>query len=125
MATKYVVTAPYVTLLGDTPDGRRLVGLYRGSPVPDGVPEASLKHHLDAGLIAPVKEAEALLEADAGELPSNTGSVDGEPAPGASVEAPAKSASKADWEAYARSQGATDADLDGATKDSLVTKYGA
>lgn len=37
---------------------------------------------------------------------------------------PAKSASKGDWEAYARSQGATDEDLDGATKEDLVATYG-
>jgi hypothetical protein len=37
---------------------------------------------------------------------------------------PAKSAPKGDWEAYARSQGATDADLDGVTKDDLVATYG-
>lgn len=37
---------------------------------------------------------------------------------------PAKSASKGDWEAYARSQGATDEDLDGVTKDDLVATYG-
>ncbi|WP_243061155.1 hypothetical protein [Nocardioides sp. SR21] len=37
---------------------------------------------------------------------------------------PSKSASKADWEAYARSQGATDEDLEGVTKDDLVATYG-
>lgn len=38
---------------------------------------------------------------------------------------PAKSANKGDWEAYARSQGATDADLEGKTKDDLVDAYGS
>lgn len=37
---------------------------------------------------------------------------------------PAKSAPKGAWEAYARSQGATDEDLDGVTKDDLVATYG-
>lgn len=44
---------------------------------------------------------------------------------GASDGPPAKSASKGDWEAYARSQGATDEELDGLTKDELVAGYGA
>lgn len=38
---------------------------------------------------------------------------------------PAKSASKGDWEAYARSQGATDEDLDGKSKADLIDAYGA
>lgn len=37
---------------------------------------------------------------------------------------PAKSASKGDWESYARSQGATDEDLAGLNKDDLVSLYG-
>lgn len=37
---------------------------------------------------------------------------------------PAKSSSKGDWEAYARSQGATDENLAGATKDDLIAAYG-
>lgn len=37
---------------------------------------------------------------------------------------PAKSANKAAWEAYARSQGATDEDLDGTSKDDLIAAYG-
>ena len=31
---------------------------------------------------------------------------------------------KGHWEAYARSQGATDAELEGVTKEDLVTTYG-
>jgi hypothetical protein len=38
------------------------------------------------------------------------------------VEAPAKSATKAEWVAYAASQGATDADK--ATKADLIEQYG-
>lgn len=37
---------------------------------------------------------------------------------------PAKSALKPEWEAYARSQGASDADLDGKSKDDLINAYG-
>lgn len=39
--------------------------------------------------------------------------------------APSKSASKADWEAFARTRGATDADIEGWTKEDLVTQYGS
>lgn len=38
---------------------------------------------------------------------------------------PRGNARLADWQAYARSQGATDADLDGASRDDLRAKYGS
>lgn len=40
------------------------------------------------------------------------------------AEAPSGSASKADWQAYARSTGASDADLDGLTRDQLRDTFG-
>jgi hypothetical protein len=82
MATTYVVTAPYITVSTGTPEGRRLVGFYAGATLPDDVPEESIKHHLDSGLIAKSGEAEKELAAQPGELPSNTGSVSGEAVPG-------------------------------------------
>ena len=42
---------------------------------------------------------------------------------GTSTEPPAASASKGAWTAYARAQGATDADLDGKTRDQLRDAY--
>lgn len=125
MATKYVVTAPYVTMLADTVDGRRLVGLYRGAPVPDGVPEESIQHHLDSHLIAPLAEAEA----QPGEVSSETGSEPASTEPGAgeasAVEAPAGNASLEDWQEFARSKGASDEDLEGKTRNDLRDSYGA
>ena len=41
------------------------------------------------------------------------------------VEPPARSAPKADWEAFARAQGANEEDLEGQTKDDLVSAYGS
>ena len=38
--------------------------------------------------------------------------------------APAKSANKGEWETFARAQGATDADLDGLSKDAMIERYG-
>lgn len=42
----------------------------------------------------------------------------------ATANVPTKSSSKADWEAHARAQGATDEDLAGKTKDDLIAAYG-
>jgi hypothetical protein len=43
----------------------------------------------------------------------------------ADVTEPAGNASLAAWQDYARTQGATDADLDGKTRDELRDKYGS
>lgn len=67
-----------------------------------------------------VEDARRLVKAGAVTPVSETDGDDGSDAD----TAPAKSASKADWEAYARAEGATDADLDGVTKDDLVAAYG-
>lgn len=71
---------------------------------------------LDKDHVEQLEEEGFIEEREEPELPENAGDQgDG---------APTKSASKGDWEAYARSQGATDEDLDGLTKDELVAKYG-
>lgn len=59
MAKSYVVTAPYVTLVTATPQGRRLVGFYRDAPVPGDVDQGVIDRHVEAGMIAEVgKEPE-------------------------------------------------------------------
>lgn len=50
---------------------------------------------------------------------------DGEPATGEQVEQPGGNASKADWTEYAKSKGATDADLEGKTRDEIRDAYGS
>jgi hypothetical protein len=102
MAPSYTVTAPLVVVPDESGADRYL---YKGAPVPGDI----AKEHTDR------LAAEGLIEETS--TPAVAATTDED-------EPPAKSASKADWEAYARSQGATDADLDGATKDDLVATYG-
>lgn len=92
----YTVTAPLVVLRQQ--DGS-YVHLYEGTPVPDSGDTNHVKQLVDYGMLSAAAD---------------------EPADGP----PARSASKADWEDYARSQGATDADINGVTKDDLVAAYG-
>lgn len=107
----YKVTAAVVVMapgekssdLGDSNNGPRY--FYEGAVIPDGYNDERCKELVDEGMLEAVSSTDAAA-ADEPEGP------------------PAKSASKADWEAYARTQGATDADLEGATKDDLIAKYG-
>lgn len=80
----------------------QLMYVYHDGVLPEGVDKADLKHLLDSDLIEKVSES----------------------APADDDKAPAKSATKDEWEAFARSKGASDADLDGKTKDDLITAYG-
>jgi hypothetical protein len=53
MADKsYVVTAAYVTVKTNTPDGPRIVGRYAGTPVPADAPPEWIAHHLHKHMIA-------------------------------------------------------------------------
>lgn len=95
MAPRYVVTAPYITVVTGTQDGPKLIGLYTGAPVPADVSDESIKHHLGLGMIAKSGDAEKELAAAPGEPTSPTGSTS-EPTPGdepdkAAKAAPAKS----------------------------------
>jgi hypothetical protein len=108
MAQSLVVTAALVVL--KDPDGRDAY-LYQGAPVPDWATKDQLKNV--EGMVG--KRVDLIAEAEAeAEAPAY------DPAAGA----PAKSAKKGDWEAYARSKGAGDADLDGKSKDDLIAAYG-
>lgn len=99
--------------------GPSLAYVHRGEPVPEGASAEELKRLEDEGYIVKGQVGDVIEDdSDSSEGSGDTGD-------SGSDEAPAKSASKADWEAYARSQGATDEDLKDATKDGLVAKYGA
>lgn len=69
---------------------------YRDEILPEGLPAERLEQLADEGMLERI---------------------------GGSDGPPAKSAKKADWEAYARSRGATDEDLDGKSKDEIVAAY--
>lgn len=83
--------------------GNEIRSLYKGGAVPSGADPAHVKLLQDRGL---------LVEGDA---PDGEHDTDGPPA---------KSASKADWVAYAVAQGADEADADAQTKDDLIAAYG-
>jgi hypothetical protein len=53
---RYVVVAPRVMLETMTQSGRALLGFFAGAPVPEDVPEDSIKHHLDNNLIVEVAD---------------------------------------------------------------------
>jgi hypothetical protein len=55
MSKNYVVTGACVTHIPVAgPDGKMLVTLYQGAPMPEGVPDDRLKHLLDSKLIEEV-----------------------------------------------------------------------
>lgn len=58
MARKqYSVTGEYVTFKTMTVSGMKVIGLYKGAPVPSDVPQESIDHHLNMGLIEEVPQA--------------------------------------------------------------------
>lgn len=97
----YKVTAPLVIIANADGKSGDWYG-YVDAIVPAGLNDERCKQLAVEGMLEEVSETEA----------------DDAAGP------PAKSASKGDWEAYARSQGATDEDLAGKTKDDLVDAYG-
>jgi hypothetical protein len=103
------VTAPYVTLKVADRDGNQVVAGYQAGAIVDRVEEASLRHHLDRGMVEEEFDETAPPAAE-------SESVD---------EAPAKSASKAEWVTYAESKGAAKEDAEKATKDELIEIYGS
>ncbi len=94
MAGSYLVVWPKVKVIVD---GKRKV-FARGTELPGNAENLKLLKSIGAVVLGERAASEA--------------------------EKPAKSASKEAWESYARSQGATDADLDGKTRDDLVAAYG-
>lgn len=108
----YRVTAPYVTVQTQGLTGPVVVGLYAGALLPDDVPDATIKHLSDNGMIEKgdevigQPEAQALLE-----QPTRP-------------EAPAKSAGKAEWVDFAVARGMARDDAEAVTKEQLVAVYG-
>lgn len=94
--SSYRVTAPLV--VARQANGSN-VHLYTGTPVPDSVDKEEVKRLLEGGFIEAVGSA----------------SDDGE-------KAPAKSASKEEWVAYAESQG--DDEAADKTKEQLIADHG-
>lgn len=76
MAAKkiYTVTAELALFTTGTHTGPTKLYYYKGANVPEDAPQAEIDHHLAAGLIAPVGEAEKGLAAQPEEVPSATGS---------------------------------------------------
>ena len=100
MGAHLAVTAPVVVVRDESGAQHYF---YEGAVLPAGLDGDHVKLLLDDGLVGEV------------EASAEDAEVSGPPA---------KAAPKADWEAYARSQGATDADLEGQTKEDLVANYG-
>ena len=107
---KYVVTAPCVVLKLE--DGAYASPLYEGAPVPaEQVDKDHLQHLIDSKLIGETEQAAQ----DESRDPNK---------------APAKSASKADWVAYATDEARGEQrmsaeDADAATRDDLAARFTA
>lgn len=95
-----IVKAPLV--IAKREDGSD-VYVYAGSPLPDGLAKGEVGRLAD------------YLEAD--DAPA-----EGDSEPGS--EQPAGNASLEEWQEFARTQGATDADLDGKSRNDLRDQYG-
>ncbi len=135
---KYTTVGPYVTYTTGTPSGPTTIGVLQGTPVPDDVPDAQIKHLLSVGLIAEDEVAAEALTTEEGEQVGDTLRVDDDkiddkpgdkPAddkPGEFGDdgPPAKSASKADWVDYAVTRGLSQADAEASTRDDLVARFG-
>lgn len=104
MAKTYNVTSPLVIakLQGGT-----YVHLYEGAPLPEDVDADQLKQLVDQKMVA---EADTAPVDDPADDPGGGGK-------------PAGNASLEKWQEYARSQGASDADLDGVSRDDLRDRY--
>lgn len=93
------VTAPLV-IVGDGTG--RLHHFYKDAILPAGLDDDHVQQLVDQGM---VEETANPTVAD-------------------EVKQPAKSATKDEWIAYARSQGASDEDVDDKTKDALIEAFG-
>jgi hypothetical protein len=151
--TKYVVTAPYITLKVRGQAGALVLGeLYQGAPVPENADPENVQRLLDKGMVAVVGTAEAdLLGVPAGTpIPGEPPNVPVTEQSGASITPadrmdramtaaeqsrksgrPQGNAPKADWVTYAVSQRAegvseqdAQAEAEAKTKADLVAEYG-
>jgi hypothetical protein len=108
VAASYIVKAPLI--IARTSAGTDSY-IYRGGPIPGDVDKDRIKGWLDEGLIVEASEAVAVDERTA------------EPEQPAGDDKPAGNASLEDWQAYARSQGMADADLEGMSRNELRDLY--
>lgn len=99
------VSAPLVVA---TTENGRVMHLYKGDVVPKDVSKDSLDNLKSLGFVTG-EEVDPIPES---------------PEPVAAV-APAGNAGLEEWQEYARSRGASDADLDGKTRNELREQYGA
>ena len=90
-----------------------------GQPPPDGPDDRTVLYALPEDQPDSLSEGETSNQADLDVTPSEKEAARG-PRSGGS-DAPAKSSSKAEWEAYAASQGV---DTDGMTKDDIIDAVG-
>ncbi|WP_433078875.1 hypothetical protein ACQP1P_38590 [Dactylosporangium sp. CA-052675] len=131
----YKVTSPYVTLrVRDDVLGQEvLAGFYAGAPLPSNVNQEDLERHVRKGMVA----EEGTPEADAavvGGQPvvfgqSDAGTPQSQVDQQQRGDRPRGNASRADWAAYAASQGAPEdetkaEDEGGLSRDDLRAKYG-
>lgn len=107
----YVVKAPLV--VATQADGSHLY-LYHGAPVPEDLPSDEVKRLKDEKFIGTPDDAKKAAKK------SSSSSDAYDPAKGA----PAKNGKLEDWQAFAKSKGATDQDLADVSRDDLVAKYG-
>ncbi len=91
---------------------------YRGDVLPDDVSKESVKHLKHRGMLA--GKDEFVEQSDDGE-PDQADSDDEDTDDG---DAPAGNASLEDWQAYARSQGASEEDVEGKSRNDLREEFG-
>jgi hypothetical protein len=117
----YVVTG--FGALVNRKDGTSVL-VQRGGGLPDDVEPDHLKHLIDAGLVEEGEPQGMVPLAGDGTPLGGDDAVKADDESGV----PAKSASKADWEAYARSVSASDPEqldaIDSMTKEELIAEYG-
>jgi hypothetical protein len=111
----------------DPREGDFLAPTNAGQANPHGPDVVSPEVHASQG-VRPVKPGDVHVDdpdtQDDAETKHVEQSTDGTPV-GSGSGAPAGNASLADWQEYARTQGATDADLDGKSRNDLRDTYGA
>jgi len=105
-----------VTMVTATTKNDRVLYLYRGDEVGGDITPDSVEHLKSLGFIAD-DEAPVLtqVEQPEGDAP--------QPVVGGDVPKPAGNAGLDEWTAYARSQGATDEDLDGLSRNDVRDLY--
>jgi hypothetical protein len=124
---RYTTVGPYVTYTTGGLQGPVTIGVLAGTPVPEDVSQEQIDHLLSVGLIAEDADAEDALVTHEGEQVGQfTQRVPNAPALGGApvaTQRPTGKASKGEWKAYAVSQGMTEADAEGKTRDELAAQY--